>query len=308
MTGMAGDRPHPGTDPTRGQTPPGDRPRVGPGVATEYARGKVNLCLLIGPVRDDGYHPLRSLMVALDGPTDTVTVTGAGERSVVCDGIAGPANLAWTALDALQAELGETLPPVAVHIGKVLPSRAGLGGGSSDAAATLRAVNRLLGLDLGADRLERAAAAVGSDVPFFIRGGAQWATGRGEILEPASAPAFECVIVAPGIGLSTAAVYRAFDTLPTPDPDPGDSPPGDAVGLTEWCRNDLWPAALSLAPELGRVRNALEEAGAKPALLCGSGSAVCGITATVAAADAIAEHMAVQTPGAWVMRARFAGA
>jgi len=299
---MTGDRPQ------GGQTPGGDRPRVGSGVATEYARGKVNLRLLVGPVRADGYHPLRSLMVALDGPMDTVTVTCAGARSVTCDGIEGPANLAWMALDALEAEVGETLPPVAVHIDKVLPSRAGLGGGSSDAAATLRAVNHLLGLDLGADRLERAAAAVGSDVPFFIRGGAQWATGRGEILEPASAPAFECVIVAPGIGLSTAVVYRAFDTLPTPDPDPGDSLPGDATGLTEWCRNDLWPAALSLAPELGRVRSALEEAGAKPALLCGSGSAVCGITATATAADAIAEHMTVQTPGARVMRARFAGA
>ncbi|MBJ7366600.1 MAG: 4-(cytidine 5'-diphospho)-2-C-methyl-D-erythritol kinase, partial [Thermoleophilia bacterium] len=192
---------------------------------TVFAPPKVNLRLLVGPVRADGYHPLRSLMVALDGPADRVTVTRAAERAVRCPGIDGPANLAWTALDALEAEVGEPLPPLAVDIDKVLPSQAGVGGGSSDAAAVLRGANELLGLGLLPERLERAAAAVGSDVPFFIRGGAQWATGRGEILEPASAPAFECVIVAPGVGLSTAAVYAAFDALPAPEADNAGAPP-----------------------------------------------------------------------------------
>ena len=125
---------------------------------TVFAPPKVNLRLLVGPVRADGYHPLRSLMVALDGPADRVTVTRAAERAVRCPGIDGPANLAWTALDALEAEVGEPLPPLAVDIDKVLPSQAGVGGGSSDAAAVLRGANELLGLGLAPERLERAAA------------------------------------------------------------------------------------------------------------------------------------------------------
>jgi len=268
---------------------------------------KVNLRLLVGPVRADGYHPLRSLMVQLDGPADRVTVSRADGRSVTCAGIDGPANLAWKALDALEAEVGEALPPLAVHIDKVLPSQAGVGGGSSDAAAALRAADQLLGLDLGPERLERAAAAVGSDVPFFIRGGAQWATGRGELLEPASAPAFECVIVAPGVGLSTPAVYAAFDSLPDPEPDDHLPPPTDVGGLAAWCRNDLWAPAQSLAPQLIDVSQALTSAGAAPALLCGSGSAFCGITATPDVADAIAHRMAIAVPGGQVFRARFPG-
>jgi len=268
---------------------------------------KVNLRLLVGPVRADGYHPLRSLMVQLDGPADRVMVSRADARSVTCAGIDGPANLAWKALDALEAEVGEALPPLAVHIEKVLPSQAGVGGGSSDAAATLRAADHLLGLDLGPQRLERAAAAVGSDVPFFIRGGAQWATGRGEVLEPASAPAFECVIVAPGVGLPTPAVYAAFDSLPDPEPDDHLPPPADVGGLAAWCRNDLWAPAQSLAPQLIDVSEALTSAGAAPALLCGSGSAFCGIAATPDAADTIAHGMATSVPGARVFRARFPG-
>ena len=157
-------------------------------------------------------------------------------------------------------------------------------------------------------RLARAGAAVGSDVPFFIRGGAQWATGRGEMLEPASAPAFECVIVAPGVGLSTAAVYAAFDALPAPEADTAGVPPPHAAGLGGWCRNDLWPAARTLAPDLAHLSDALERAGASPALLCGSGSAFCGVSATAAEADAIAEQMINEAPGARVLRARCPGA
>lgn len=275
---------------------------------TVLARPKINLRLLVGAVRPDGYHPLRSLMVALDGPADEVTVSPADTRSVTCAGIDGPGNLAWKALDALQAEAGRVLPPLAVFIEKVLPVQAGVGGGSSDAAATLIAADRLLGLDLATDRLERAAATVGSDVPFFIRGGAQWATGRGEVLWPASAPTFHAVIVAPGTGLSTADVYRAFDALPAPPPDPGDAPPADAQGLATWCRNDLWPAALSLAPDLAITTGTLTGAGAAPALLCGSGSAIAGIAADESTAGQIAEHMRHEAPGARVLVAHFPGA
>jgi len=278
------------------------------GTVTVMAPPKLNLRLIVGARRDDGYHPLRSLMVALEGVADTVTVTGAGERVVRCAGIEGAENLAWAALDALEAEVGEPLPPVAVDIGKVLPAQAGVGGGSSDAAATLVAADRLLGLGLGHVRLERAAAAVGSDVPFFIRGGAQWATGRGEVLEPCAAPGFECVIVAPGTGLSTAEVYGAFDRLPPPPGDDGAPVPATAAGLAAWCRNDLWPAARGLAPSLAALHDRLGAAGGSPALLCGSGSAIAAITPDPATADAIAAGLSDLPEGARVLRARFPGA
>jgi 4-diphosphocytidyl-2-C-methyl-D-erythritol kinase len=275
---------------------------------TVPAPPKLNLRLLVGAAGADGYHPLRSLMVALEGPADRVTVARAEERAVSCPGINGPDNLAWAALDALESEAGSSLPPLAVTIDKGLPTQAGVGGGSSDAAAVLVAADRLLGLGLGTDRLERAAACVGSDVPFFISGGAQWATGRGEVLEPAHAPAFECVIVIPQVGLSTAAVYRAFDALPAPRVDDAAAVPTDAGGLAGWCRNDLWPAARSLAPGLARIHEALGAAGASPALLCGSGSAIAGITATADESDALAARMATSVPGARLVRARFPGA
>lgn len=252
------------------------------------APAKINLRLLVGPVRPDGYHPLRSLMVALDGLADTVHVTRAAERTVTCAGIDGRANLAWAALDALEAEAARPLP-VAVEIDKAIPTQAGLGGGSSDAAAVLRAADRLYALGLGADRLEAVAARVGSDVPFFIRGGCQWAGGRGEVLSPAPRPAFAALLVRPpGPGLSTARVYAAFDRAAPPPPSDSSEPPPGMPALAAWVRNDLWPPALALAPSLGATARALTAAGARTALLCGSGSCVAGLFDDRPAAEAAA--------------------
>ncbi|MEQ9094513.1 MAG: hypothetical protein RLN63_10440, partial [Miltoncostaeaceae bacterium] len=153
----------------------------------ERARPKLNLRLDVGPPGADGYHPVASLMVELDGLHDDVVLRAADRRRVDCPEAPGPANLAWSALDALEREVGRPLP-VAVTIRKRIPAQAGLGGGSSDAAAVLRGAERLFGLGLGAARLREVAARVGSDVPFFVAGGAAWATGRGERLGPAGRP------------------------------------------------------------------------------------------------------------------------
>ncbi len=250
-----------------------------------HAPAKINLRLSVGPRGEDGYHPLTTLMVALGGVADVVTAQRADRRTVVCEGIPGPDNLAWTALDALEAEVGRTLP-LEVVIEKAIPAQAGLGGGSSDAAATLVAADRIHGLRLGDEGLERVAAGVGSDVPFFVRAGAQWARGRGEHLRPAFAPAFTAVLAkAPG-GLSTAAVYAAFDRLPPPAPPDDVPPPFGLPALAGWVRNDLWPAALALQPSLGATARALSAAGAEAVLLCGSGSCVAGLFAGRAAATA----------------------
>jgi 4-diphosphocytidyl-2-C-methyl-D-erythritol kinase len=257
---------------------------------TLEAPAKLNLRLLVGPRREDGYHPLRTLLVALDAPRDRVRVETASERAVACPGIAGPANLAWRALDALEEEVGRPLP-LRVEIDKRIPAQAGLGGGSSDAAATLVAADRLLRLGLGPDRLERVAARVGSDVPFFVRGGAQWAEGRGEALTPARAPRFAALLTMPAEGLSTAAVYARFDRDPPP-PAAGDDPPPPAMpALAGWLRNDLWPAACALAPGLAARAEALRAAGAPAVLLCGSGACLAGIFPDRDAADAAAARL-----------------
>lgn len=269
-------------------------------VAFISAPAKINLRLLVGPPRTDGYHPVNSLMVALDGLTDTVMVAPADVRHVVCPGVEEQANLAWHALDALEAAVGRSLP-CEVTIDKHIPAQAGLGGGSSDAAATLHGANHLFGLGLSLQELELIAGRVGSDVPFFIRGGAQWARGRGEILSDATTPPFAALIVKPDIGLATANVYRAFDAVPAPEPSSDHHVPHDFAGLVGWMRNDLWPAALRCAPELAQVAERLiDEVGAHATLLCGSGSAVAGMFPTRAEAAAAAarcpEAIAVVTP------------
>jgi 4-diphosphocytidyl-2-C-methyl-D-erythritol kinase len=262
---------------------------------TLTAPAKLNLRLLVGPAGADGYHPVRSLMVALTGLNDTVIVSRAPERAVRCPGLDGADNLAWRALDALEHEVGRPVT-CAVDIVKRIPARAGLGGGSSDAAATLRGANRLLGLGLDDATLEAVAAGVGSDVPFFVRGGAQWAAGRGERLTPAAAPDFAALIAVPAFGLSTAEVYRAFDDGPAPAPDDGADPPAGMPALGGWVRNDLWPAAAGLRPELAGIARDLATAGASAALLCGSGAAMAGLYPSLAAARRGAAALRIARP------------
>ncbi len=262
---------------------------------TLAAPAKLNLRLLVGPRRPDGYHRIRSLMVALDGLADTVTLSPATARTIRCPGVDERANLAWHALDALEAATGRSLP-CAVDIVKRIPAQAGLGGGSSDAAATLVGADRLFGLGLGDAELERVAAQVGSDVPFFARGGAQWAEGRGEQLRPAPTPRFAALIVAPGAGLASADVYHAFDRLQPPAADDGSDPPPGMPALAGWVRNDLWPAAAALLPELTSVAGELTARGAAAVLLCGSGSALAGLFNNPASAHLAADRLGGDHP------------
>lgn len=257
----------------------------------------------MGPLAPDGYHPVTTLMVALDGLADIVHLAPAPERSVRCPGAEGADNLAWTALDALEEAVGRPLP-LAVRIEKRVPAQAGLGGGSSDAAAVLVGADLLLGLGLGAGALEELGARVGSDVPFMVRGGVQWGEGRGERLRPGVAPPFAALLVRPDAGLSTPAVYRAFDRLPQPPPaGPSEAPPGFAA-LCAWVRNDLWPAALGLRPGLARAARDLAAAGASGVVMSGSGSCVAGLFPHREAAAAACERLppdgfrAVVTPSA----------
>jgi 4-diphosphocytidyl-2-C-methyl-D-erythritol kinase len=266
------------------------------------APAKLNLALRVGRREDDGYHPIASLMVALDGLEDKVTLTHAATRRLVCPGAPeGPANLAWRALDALEAHVGRTLP-AHITITKRIPLQAGLGGGSSDAAAVLVGVNDLYELDLPAATLESVGAEVGSDVPFFVRGGTQWATGRGERLVQQPLPRdLWALVCGPVVALSTADVYRAFDRLGSAD-DLDPRPPSGAWVGAPWVTNELWRAARALAPALGQTADQLLRHGADHAILCGSGGAIAGLWSdrdrAVAAAGQIESVLALVCPGA----------
>ena len=161
----------------------------------------------MGPVRPDGFHEIASLMVPVS-LADRVIVEktpGAG-LDVVCDVAPGADNLAARLVRELEQRLDRSFE-VRVTIEKRVPHGGGLGGGSSDAAATLLALERLFGLELSPRLRYEAAAAVGSDVPFFLWPGAQLAMGRGQVLKQVQLPALRLVIAMPDVGLSTAAVY-----------------------------------------------------------------------------------------------------
>jgi 4-diphosphocytidyl-2-C-methyl-D-erythritol kinase len=244
------------------------------------APGKVNLCLFLGPVRADGRHELVTVFESVS-LADSILVTAAPGSAlpdeVVCPGIDGP-NLAAQALERLRAH-GWDGPPLCVVIEKRIPIAGGMGGGSADAAAVLRAARVFAPLDDAT--LTSIAASLGADVPSQLTPGRLLGTGAGEVIEPvrAASASHAFVIVPHSFGLSTPDVYREADRLGLPR---------DAVDLQ--CRlrmvraggmpeliNDLEPAAVSLRPEIGGALDAVRDAGADVAMVSGSGPTVFGL-------------------------------
>jgi 4-diphosphocytidyl-2-C-methyl-D-erythritol kinase len=248
-------------------------------MARELAPAKVNLVLQVGPRRADGLHELCSIFASLD-LCDQLTFEPAERDEVVCRGVEGP-NLVSAALEAFRARIPE-LPPLRVTIEKRIPVAAGLGGGSADAAAALRAANALTGSPLDAGELRALGATLGADVPSQVEPRHALVTGAGEGVEPIELPDMTLVLVPAGEGLSTAAVYAEADRLPSTRPrlDPDALRRLAAAPLAAFARgleNDLEAAALSLRPELAMTIGALREAGALAALITGSGPTAVGI-------------------------------
>jgi 4-diphosphocytidyl-2-C-methyl-D-erythritol kinase len=267
----------------------------------ERAFAKVKLVLQVGHPRADGMHPICSLFASID-LADDVEVEPAGRDEVACPGVAG-ANLCQEALEAFRR--AAELPPVRVGVEKRIPVAAGLGGGSADAAAVLRAANELAGRPLTADDLRGVAAGLGSDVPSQVEPRHALVGGYGEIVEPIDLPPAAMVLVPAAEGLLTGDVYVELDRIGgTRDSlDPGRlralaaAPLGElAAGL----QNDLQPAALSLRPELDGALATLRERGALAAALSGSGPTALGLFADAEAA----ERAAAGIPGALVARTR----
>jgi 4-diphosphocytidyl-2-C-methyl-D-erythritol kinase len=264
---------------------------------TESAPAKLNLVLQVGARRADGLHDLCSLFASLE-LQDDVRVEPAEADAVVCPGVSGP-NLVMGALQAFRAEA--PAPPLRVTIDKRIPVAAGLGGGSADAAAALRAANALTERPLAPDVLRRIAATVGADVPSQVEPRHALVTGAGERIEPLDLPDMTFVLVPSAAGLATSEVYAEADRIGSTrarlDPDAVRAlSRAPLAALADALENDLEPAALSLRPELAARRAELFEAGALAARVTGSGPTVFGVFADRSTAGAAA----AQLPGAIV--------
>ncbi|WP_165071508.1 4-(cytidine 5'-diphospho)-2-C-methyl-D-erythritol kinase [Paludisphaera rhizosphaerae] len=264
------------------------------------APAKLNLFLEVPRRRSDGYHEVESLMAAVDMFDElTFREDEGGAIALECDDPSLPVdgrNLVVRAAELLKSETG-CAKGARISLKKVIPAQAGLAGGSSDAAATLAALDRLWDLRTPKERLAELAGRVGSDVAFFLDGPIAVCRGRGELVEAVSLTSpLSFVLVAPRVGLSTADVYRRL----TPPREPrAIQPVLDALALKSpedlgrSLFNRLQPVAESICPELVAVRDAL--AGLSPllcgSLMSGSGSAYFGIARDPAAADRVAEAL-----------------
>ena len=270
----------------------------------EKAYAKVNLTLAVGEKRPDGYHEVVSVMqrVSLH---DTLTAEQTREGiTLTCSDPALPSgeeNLAHRAASLFFRETG-IAGGAALTLEKRIPPQAGLGGGSSDAASALLALRKLYAPALPDTELETMAAALGSDVPFFIRGGTQLATGRGEVLSPLP-PLTDgwFVIVKPTESFSTPAMYRRLDELPPactpPLPPLQGGLPALAAGLF-----NRFEAAIPAGSAVWDIKARLAAYGALASLLSGSGSAVFGLFDTETAARAAVEALRPAWPEIFLAR------
>lgn len=270
----------------------------------EKAYAKVNLTLAVGEKRPDGYHEVVSVMQRVS-LCDTLTTEQTREGiTLTCSNPALPSgeeNLAHRAASLFFRETGIT-GGAALTLEKRIPSQAGLGGGSSDAASALLALRKLYAPALSDTELETMAAALGSDVPFFIRGGTQLATGRGEVLSPLP-PLTDgwFVIVKPTESFSTPAMYRRLDNLPPactpPLPPLQGGLPALAAGLF-----NRFEAAIPAGSAVWDIKARLAAYGALASLLSGSGSAVFGLFDTETAARAAVEALRPAWPEIFLAR------
>lgn len=252
----------------------------------EKAPAKINLCLDVLHKRSDGYHEVEMVMTMVDLadrlemselPTDTIIISSHAGYIPLDE-----KNLAFQAAKRMK-ERYDVKRGVYIHLDKRIPIAAGLAGGSSDAAATLRGLNRLWGLGLSSDELQLIGAELGSDVPFCVTGGTAFASGRGERLQAITSPPQCWVILAkPPIHVSTADVYGRFKVDQIRD-HPRTAQVieaierGDLRGMCESMGNVLEEVTLLMYPEVKRIKDLMLRLGAEGALMSGSGPTVFAI-------------------------------
>ncbi len=234
------------------------------------AYAKINLSLALTGVREDGYHTLHSVMQTVS-LCDMLSVELAKTTVFTCSepSLAGDKNLCVKAANAFFANTG-LQGGARIHLDKHIPTGAGLGGGSADAAAVLRALNELHGEPLTTEQLLALSATIGADVPFCLQGGKCLCRGIGEVLTPMPTEPLYLVIAKGADGLSTPDMYRRMDAVR----DTWSSP--DRTGYF----NDFEPAAEAVLPDVSYLKHRLKALGATVSMMSGSGSAVFGIFET----------------------------
>ncbi|MGH8958073.1 MAG: 4-(cytidine 5'-diphospho)-2-C-methyl-D-erythritol kinase [Acidimicrobiia bacterium] len=266
------------------------------------APAKVNLGLEVGPREATGLHPLRSLVLCVDW-TDVLHFDESDEDHLQISGADLPddgENLVWKAVAAIRQG---NRPQLQITLEKSIAIAAGLGGGSSDAAASLAAVADLMGR--GEDAIRAAALEVGADVSLFLRGGLQLMEGYGEHLtKEKTFPDFSVAIAVPPFELETSRVYTRWDELDQPrgrEVEGRRLPP--SLRLFGPLRNDLTPAAIDLQPELADFIVELSSTWEQPVMMSGSGPALFGLfpdaseaTDAAASAPASCRHRAAASP------------
>ncbi len=270
---------------------------------TVKSYAKINLCLRVLNKREDGYHEIFSVMQAID-LHDELTLHQAKKGIVIqCDHPHVPKdhnNLAHQAADLLFEETN-LKGGVRIDIKKQIPVSAGLGGGSSNAAFTLKGVNRLFDLKLSSQRLHALASRIGSDVPFFLYSGQAVAKGRGERIVPTELyKDYWLVLVCPNVMISTQRVYQKVKIDLTRD--------GSVINLNlcdnkddffETLRqfdNDLEKVVIGGHTVIGQIKRILESSGAIKSCMSGSGPAVYGVFERKSQAEEVAKKL---TPGDW---------
>lgn len=251
------------------------------------APAKINLTLRVLGKRPDGYHDLRTTFQSL-ALSDTLTFRARpGPFEIICNDLACPTdatNLVWRAAQGVWTAAGRRGAPrdVCVRIVKTIPIQAGLGGGSSDGAAAIRALLALWRLKLMRQHVREIARALGSDVPFFLVGGTASGVGRGdELSSQAEAARASVVVIVPSFGISTREAYRWWDESRR-----------RAATRRRKALNDLEAPVIVRYPEIGQLVRALRRHGARHAAMSGSGSAVFGLFDRRSDAEEAASHLA----------------
>jgi len=276
-----------------------------------FAPAKINLYLHIVGKRPDGYHLISSLMV-FAGIGDDIAVAPGRELSLTIDGpfaaslAADSNNLAMRAAERLAAQLG-VAADAAIRLTKRLPVASGIGGGSTDAAATLRALVRLWGKDPGSEALRRIGLALGADVPVCLVGRPSLVSGIGETIEPAPRlPPVWLALVNPGVAVPTREVFAARSGAFS-SPLPLLESPRDAADLAQALAlrgNDLAEPAQRLAPVIGEVLAAIQATpGCLLARMSGSGATCFGLFAKQESAERAARAIAAARPDWWSVAA-----
>lgn len=268
---------------------------------------KVNLTLEVLGKRTDGYHEIATVMQAVD-LSDRITLDDADDlelRSSFPDVPTDSRNSALRAAAALREAAGFR-GGVRITLDKRIPVAAGLGGGSSDAAGVLVGLNRLWRLRWPLERLDELAATLGSDVPFFLRGGAAVATGRGEKVEPLRARSLALVLVNPKFPASTAEMYGRLTPAMYSDGGATKALVGSlgrsAARVAASLYNGMEAAAAGVFPQIAQMRAALLAAGALGALMSGSGPTVFGVARSYEQARQIRARVARGSWECWAVR------